>query len=193
MSAIETVQPALQKFYDPLNGEQTARLNALSQDQRSGESAPNRNGSLVQGCGAGQPGVTDWPTAKIEARLHPTETQRASLAELQAASAKAADMLNASCQTAAPIAPPVRLEAIHNRLDTMLQAVKLVRGSLDDFYGSLSDEQRAQFEAIEPGRAALSSQPTAPSELSAARTHVRYHHHVGAHGIIRHFMSMARW
>jgi hypothetical protein len=32
----------------------------------------------------------------------------------------------------------------------MLQAVKLVRSALDDFYGSLSDEQKAQFEAIGP-------------------------------------------
>jgi len=193
MSGVETVQPALQKFYDTLNDEQRARLNAIAQDQRRGESARNRNGSLVQSCGAGQPGVTDWPTAEIEARLHPTETQRASLAELQAASAKAADMLKASCPTAAPITPPARLEAIHNRLDTMLQAVKLVRGSLDDFYGKLSDEQRAQFEAIGPDRAALSSQPTVPNEPSAARTHARHRHHVSVRGIIRHFMSMARW
>jgi hypothetical protein len=38
----------------------------------------------------------------------------------------------------------------------MLQAVKLVRSSLDDFYATLSDEQKAQFEAIGPRRAASS-------------------------------------
>jgi hypothetical protein len=32
----------------------------------------------------------------------------------------------------------------------MLKAVKLVRSALDDFYGTLSDEQKAQFEAIGP-------------------------------------------
>jgi hypothetical protein len=34
----------------------------------------------------------------------------------------------------------------------MLQAVKLVRPALEDFYATLSDEQKAQFEAIGPKR-----------------------------------------
>jgi hypothetical protein len=34
----------------------------------------------------------------------------------------------------------------------MLQAIKSVRAALDDFYATLSDEQKAQFEAIGPGR-----------------------------------------
>jgi hypothetical protein len=130
--------------------------------------------------------VTDWPTGEIEARLHPTDAQRASLVALTDASAKAADMLKASCQTDEAITPPARLEAVGKRLDTMLRAVKTVRAALDNFYGKLSDEQKAQFEAIGPGRSASSEQP------SAARTHVR-RHHVGYRGIIRHFMSMARW
>jgi hypothetical protein len=36
----------------------------------------------------------------------------------------------------------------------MLQAIKQVRSALDDFYGTLSDEQKAQFEAIGPRRTA---------------------------------------
>jgi LTXXQ motif family protein len=34
------------------------------------------------------------------------------------------------------------------RLDTMLTAVKNVRATLDDFYNSLSDEQKAEFNVI---------------------------------------------
>ena len=34
IAAVGTVQPALQKFYDLLNDDQKARLNALGQDQR---------------------------------------------------------------------------------------------------------------------------------------------------------------
>ena len=189
IAAVETVQPALQKFYDLLTDEQRARLNALAQDQRRAEARRNArhaNSSLTQSCGAAQPGVTDWPTAEIEARLHPTEAQRASFKALEDASAKAAEMLKASCPTTEPITPPARLEAIANRLDTMLQAVKTVRAALDDFYGKLSDEQKAQFEAIGPQRAGLSDQPT------AARTHSRRHHHVGIGGLLRHFMAMVR-
>ena len=50
--------------------------------------------------------------------------------------------------------PPARLAAIGKRLDTMLQAVKQVRAALEDFYATLSDEQKAQFEAIGPRRSA---------------------------------------
>jgi len=34
----------------------------------------------------------------------------------------------------------------------MLQAVKLVKAALEDFYATLSDEQKGQFEAIGPRR-----------------------------------------
>ncbi len=186
IAAVKTVQPPLQKFYDLLSEEQKARLNALGQDQRRLEAANSKDGSRAQSCGATEPGVTDWPTAEIEAKLHPTEAQRASLVTLKDAGAKAADMLKASCQAAEPITPPARLEAIANRLDTMLQAVKSVRAALDDFYGKLNDEQKAQFEAIGPRHTALSNPPT------ATYAHVR-RHHVGIGGLIRHFMSMARW
>jgi hypothetical protein len=191
ISAVGTVQPPLQKFYDLLNDEQRARLNALGQDQRKREAARKPDASLAQSCGAAQPGVTDWPTAEIEARLHLTEAQSTSLAALRDASAKAADLLK-SCPTTEAITPPARLEAIANRLDTMLQSVKIVRAALEDFYGQLNDEQKAQFEAIGPRRSAFSDQPTGSTQQTAARTHVR-RHHPSIHGLIRHFMSMARW
>jgi hypothetical protein len=53
----------------------------------------------------------------------------------------------------------------------------------------LSDEQKAQFEAIGQRRSAEADPP------SAARTHVAHvhHHHFGYGGMIRRLMSMARW
>jgi hypothetical protein len=190
IAAVDTVQPALRNFYDLLNDEQRARLNALAQDQRKREAPRNTGGSLAQSCGAGQ-SVTNWPAAEIEARVRPTEAQRASLKALQDAAAKAADMLK-NCPTTEPITPPTRLEAIANRLDTMLKAVKAVRTALDDFYGRLSDEQKAQLEAIGPSRSAASDQ--SPSDQpTTERTPMRRHHHAGVGGIIRHLMSMARW
>jgi hypothetical protein len=192
IAAVGTVQPPLQKFYDLLNDEQRARLNALGQGPRKREAARNTKGSLARDCGAGQPGVTDWPTAEIEARLQPNEAQRTSLAALRDASAKAEDILKNSCPATEPITPPARLEAIANRLDAMLQAVKIVRAALEDFYGKLTDEQKAQFEAIGPRRSALSDQPIGSTQRTTAPTHVR-RHHASMHGLIRHFMSMARW
>jgi hypothetical protein len=188
ISAVNNVQPALQKFYDLLSDEQRARFNALAQDQRSREAARSSGGSLVQDCGAAQASVMQWPEAEIDARVHPTEAQRDSLAALRDASAKAVDMLKTSCPTTEPITPPARLEAIANRLDAMLLAVKNVRAALDGFYGKLSDEQKAQFEAIGPRRANASN---APANQPAAPHYRRHHASIG--GLIRHFISMARW
>jgi hypothetical protein len=182
IAAVDTVQPPLEKFYSLLNDDQKVRLNALGQDQRS-KSAQKTGGSLAQTCGATQAGVTDWPAAEIDARLHPTDAQRASLTALQNASAKADDMLKTACQTDDALTPPARLAAAGRRLQVMLQAITTVRTALDDFYGKLTDEQKAQFEAIGPGRAGLSRQS------DATPTHSRRRHHAGFGGIIRHFMA----
>ena len=189
ISAAGTVQPPLQKFYDLLNDEQKARLNALGEDQRRAEAAKNKSGSLAGNCGAAET-VTDWPSAEIDAKIHPTDAQRASLAALRDANAKAADLLKSSCQTTEAITPPARLEAVSKRLDVMLQAVRTVRTALDDLYGKLSDEQKAQFEAIGPRRTALSDQPA--DQPAAAQAHARRRHHVSIAGLVRHFMWLAR-
>jgi hypothetical protein len=190
ISAVQTVEPPLQKFYDLLNDEQKARLNALGQQQGSKKAANDndKNASPASNCDTAQPGVTDWPTSAIEARVHPTEAQRASLTALQDASAKAADLLKSSCQTGDAITPPARLEAVGKRLDTMLQAVKMVRTALNDFYGKLNDEQKAQFEAIGPDR----STSAFTEETAPRRSHVRHRHHASVEGMIRRFISMAR-
>jgi hypothetical protein len=160
IAAVATVQPALEKFYGLLNDEQKARLNAVAENQRNSAAARKRNRpSLVQSCDVAQSAALTWPTEEVETRLQPTDAQRASLAALQNASTKAADMLKASCGPDEAVTPPARLASAGKRLDTMLEAVKLMRSSLDDFYATLNDEQKAQFEAIGPRRTASSDQP----------------------------------
>jgi LTXXQ motif family protein len=65
-------------------------------------------------------------------------------------------MLKSSCAADDALTPPARLAAVGKRLDTMLEAVKTVRSALNDFYASLNDEQKAQFEAIGPQRTSKS-------------------------------------
>src|SRR3954469_20910730 len=117
--------------------------------------------TVAQPCAMAPPGLTEWPNAEIEQRVHPTDAQRASLVALQDAAAKAADMLKASCQPDSALTPPARLTAIGKRLDVMLQAVKTVRTALTDFYGALSDEQKAQFESIGRQRLGMADRPKA--------------------------------
>ena len=67
---------------------------------------------------------------------------------LKTAMANAADALTKACPSTMLATPTARLDAMSMRLETMLSSVRSVRGALADFYGSLSDEQKAQFNLI---------------------------------------------
>jgi hypothetical protein len=181
ISAVRLVEPPLDHFYGLLNDEQKARLTALGQDQRRGRGS---QGVLAQGdCGNAQAAATDWPAAELEQRLHPTDAQRASLNNLKDASAKAADLLKGTCEPDQTLTPPARLSAAGKRLDAMLQAVETVKGSLDDLYGELTDEQKAQFESIGPGRNASLVSASDDAAPASRRTHRR--HHANVVGMVR--------
>jgi hypothetical protein len=148
------VQQPLGKFYDLLDDEQEARLNAIAEDRRKMSATNGATEAPAQGCGAAQPAALQWPADEIEARLHPNDAQRAALKVLQDANARAVDILNNACQPKDAITLPTRLDAVDGRLDAMQRAVNLVSAALEDFYGTLSDEQKAQFEAIGQKRTA---------------------------------------
>jgi hypothetical protein len=94
--------------------------------------------------------LTDWPIERISEVVQPTDAQRPALDELRAASAKAIDMLKSGCPKDLPSIPTGRLAAMESRLQVMLAAVQTVRPALERFYQSLSDEQKARFNAIAP-------------------------------------------
>src|SRR5215471_18959514 len=94
--------------------------------------------------------LTDWPIERISEVVEPTDAQRPALEELRAASAKAIDMLKAGCPKDLPSIPTGRVAAMESRLQVMLAAVQTVRPALERFYQSLSDEQKARFNAIAP-------------------------------------------
>jgi hypothetical protein len=154
ISGVATVQPALDKLYGLLTDEQKARMNAVAEDQER-KAERRRNRSLARPCDVAQSSALQWPAEEIEARLHPTDAQRTGLSALQKASARAADVLATSCRIDEAATPTARLAAVGKRLGIMLEQVKLVRTALDDFYVMLSDEQKAQFEAIGPRRTSV--------------------------------------
>ena len=94
-------------------------------------------------------------------------------------------MLKASCQPDSTLTPPARLAAVGKRLDVMLQAVETVKAALDDLYSDLTDEQKAQFEAIGPGRAGMTS---SDKSATAPRHYRRRHASLG--GIVRRLISI---
>ncbi len=80
--------------------------------------------------------------------VEPTEAQRGKYDDLKQAATKARDEAQAGCNGDVPMTPTGRLEAIQARLDAVLRAVRTLRPALDAFYDSLSDEQKARFNAM---------------------------------------------
>jgi LTXXQ motif family protein len=114
-------------------------------------------------CSGQTAGLTDWPTERIAQTVEPNDAQRAVLDELKDATAKALDILKAACPTALPSTPTGRLEAMRQRLEVMLQAVRTVRPVVEKFYQSLNDEQKARFNALAPDNP---DQPQAQRDLT---------------------------
>jgi LTXXQ motif family protein len=141
-AAVSKMRPSLEKFYELLEDEQKGKLNAFA-NQRS-QSAPKV--PATQSCTP--PGTLQWPVREIEARLNLNDAQRAELEALQHMSERANNILNFDCQPDEDLAPPDRLATADVRLDAMLDAIKLVRPALEDFFAALSDEQKAQFATI---------------------------------------------
>jgi hypothetical protein len=155
LDGVVAVQPALQKFHDLLTVEQKQRLVDLATGRRQAASSARPN------CGVGI--SLDFPVAEIEGVTHLSDAQRGGLERLKQAARAAADELKASCLgDHSPPAPSERLAAVKTRLDSLLQAVRMVHAPLSAFYDMLSDEQKAKFEAI--GR-----RWTNQTEASAAR------------------------
>jgi uncharacterized phage infection (PIP) family protein YhgE len=148
--AVDMVSGPLDRFYGALTDEQKAKLNSANQTPAPHKGRPR---GLAQSCATANT-TFQWPEARIETTVRPNEAQQAKLKALQSAATQAAEQLATSCPSELPTTPPARLAAVSKRLDIMLGAVKNVRGALDDLYGELSDEQKAQFNRIGQSRTA---------------------------------------
>jgi hypothetical protein len=147
--AVQTVRGPLDKFYDSLTDEQKAKFSVANEPpvQQNRRHREQQASGPAQSC-TGANAAAEWPEARLEAALRPTEAQQAKLKALQSAATAAAQQLAASCPSSLPTTPPARLAAMSERLNVMLTAVKSVRTALDDLYADLSDEQKAQFNRI---------------------------------------------
>ena len=119
-----------------------------------GPSAPARmkalTDSMAQSCAEESDEVTGWPIDQINAAVQPDQQQAALLDDLGNAVVKASAAIRSNCPTAVSFTPTGRLDAMQQRLQGLVQAVDLVSPPLGKFYDSLSDEQKARFNAIKP-------------------------------------------
>jgi hypothetical protein len=141
-AAIARVRNPFETVWEMLDDDQKAQLvEAGKQRAQFSPKVP-----FAQSCTP--PDALPWPAKEIEARLHLNDDQRQQLGMLQRASALASNTVNFACQPDENLSPPDRLATAETRIDAMLDAIKQVAPALDDFLGSLSDEQKAQFESI---------------------------------------------
>jgi hypothetical protein len=154
--AVIMVRAPLRNFYDLLNDEQKARLDTAGRERaglRTGAAREARSASS-RACGEGAR-MPEWPAASIAQTIQLTEEQRPMLELLMGTSLHYAHELRASCLAGpAPLTPMARLEAVDERLTAIVYAVTVLRGTLNRFYVSLTEEQRARFDAISPPRPA---------------------------------------
>ena len=159
IKAIQVVRSPLERFYLALGDEQRRQFNAMN---GSTEGAPS-TGKMAAACSQQAGSVIDLPAQRIEQVVQPTAQQQSAFDNLKKAVQHAADKMQSSCPTAVPQSPMARLDTVETRLNVMADAIKSVRPDLQNFYASLSDEQKARFNTIGPPPKATSSQPQGQS------------------------------
>jgi hypothetical protein len=151
LEAVKIVRPALEKFYGSLSDEQQARFNALGPNvgERSQQQPQQQEANAQpEDCGDPKSSLTQLPIERIEAVVHPAGKQKEALDRLSDATNQAVQGLQAACPDDVPLTPVGRLEAMQKRLEAMLEAANRVQPALDEFYATLSSEQKARFNTM---------------------------------------------
>jgi hypothetical protein len=148
LEAVDTVRPSLDAFYNSLSDEQKERFNELGPGRNNNAAASQALPQTKEACAAAKPGLTNLPIQEIAEVVKPTDAQQTALDTLHDAIVQAVSALQAACPQEMPLTPPGRLAAMRTRLKAMIDAANTVKPALDDFYGQLSNEQKARFNRI---------------------------------------------
>ena len=104
LAAVQTVRPALDRFYEALTDEQKARFNAVAPAEKPAAVGKDQR-DLASLCSDRAPGIADLPIERIAQAVQPTGEQQAALDQLKEASGRAADRLKADCPTYQALTP----------------------------------------------------------------------------------------
>ena len=149
LEAVQTVKPAMEAFYNSLSDEQKERFNEIGpKHPKDNTGVSHTSAENGKSCSEPKAGLSNLPIERIEDAVKPTDAQEGGLKHLENATAKAVSIMQAACPGDTPITPPGRLEAMEKRLQAMINAANTVKPALNDFYGSLSSEQKARFNRI---------------------------------------------
>jgi LTXXQ motif family protein len=141
-AALDVIQPPLTNLYNSLGDEQKKKFDAIALGRRH---RAQKNIDLVAQCKERSRQFTNLPVQQIADTLKPVGDQMMALDTLKTATDKAAAAVEDSCPAEAPQNITARFNAIDVRLKAMSAALKTIAPELKDFYATLSDEQKAQF------------------------------------------------
>ncbi|MFY9687082.1 MAG: Spy/CpxP family protein refolding chaperone [Pseudolabrys sp.] len=139
----------LKEFYESLT---SAQKNGFAVQQPQNTPPPNDKtqggeNKQYQVCAAQNIGSAERLVKEIEMKVKPDKTQAAGLENLHKVSSDMAKLLIASCAQPIPADPLARLDSASDQITAMNYAATNVQIALDDFYGGLSQTQKARFEA----------------------------------------------
>jgi hypothetical protein len=100
---------------------------------------------LIKACVDGSEELQHWPNESIAQRIAPDESQSGALEQLRGNAGQQAEILGAACPRDIPADPVARVDVSNSAVDAMLAAVNAVRPSIEGFYATLGDEQKARL------------------------------------------------
>jgi len=98
-------------------------------------------------CAPGPAGFVEWRLEQLLPSLKLSDTQKSKFDQLKSISAKSVGDLQATCASPTLSTMPARMEAMEKRMEAMLAASKAIRPALEEFYASLTSEQKAQLDS----------------------------------------------
>jgi hypothetical protein len=110
-------------------------------DGDSGAAARSEPNSSAPPCDSAASDA-DAAIARIERAIEPSAQQRDVLEQLRTALGQATERIKATCPAAKPAAIAQRFKAVQDRVWAMRDALLTIRQPFEDFYASLSDDQR---------------------------------------------------
>ena len=145
-----SLRAPLKQFYDTLTSAQKVGLGS-EPIQASAQPQPKAAGpgasKQYQACASPNMESAESLIKEIEMKVRSNNDQAASLENLHKVSSDMAKLLIASCAQPIPSDPLARLDAADDQLTAMNYAATNVQIALDDFYGKLSDAQKARFDS----------------------------------------------
>jgi hypothetical protein len=145
LEALKIVRPALESFYDSLSADQQRRFEALGPKLASTQTQDRSGTDQANACSGDKPGLANFPIAKIQEIVSPTDDQLDLLDALEDATFKALDIMKAACPEDPPVSPSERLGTTQTRIEAMIEAAKAIQPALEDFYAALTDPQKVLF------------------------------------------------